>query len=454
MKYVDSGTRDPASALGYWLNSELPTAAALRIQSGFYGGEVSTFLSPALVRLRDTGGPVCILVGSNEQKAVASDVADLADLLGVPRERAGLGVVSYAGAFFHPKVYHLVREDGSACAYVGSANLTSAGVIGRHVEAGVLLDSRDGDDPGILGSICQAIEEWFDRRPEGLYLISGQGDVQALLEAGILRDRPAPRERWEDIGEAKAGTHLVRLKPLFELPSLQLDGEEGVGEGAKVPEELVPEPLYRPVSTRPGLPGYILMAAGLTTPATDEAALTGVPLPSGAVGLVLQLNRDSARHFFQGPGTSNITIPVATLATIRFGEYHGKYVRPRAEFTIRYRYLHDKGTIGPGQATTNIMAYGFDPDEKGHGDVRMLVPAGVKAIAGEVGNLGLKPPGVGDPALLEWPSDSRPEFRLTYLDPASGLAATFRNRLETALAGGHAVGEGATWMMPTDSLPW
>ncbi|MCI0342037.1 MAG: phospholipase D family protein [Planctomycetales bacterium] len=144
MKYLDSGWREPAQALGHWLEVVLQDGdvAEVRWQSGFYAADGLGFLAPTLDRIREEGGRVVALVGSNNGDTLRGDVARLVSLLGIPRPGAHLGVVSFTGAFFHPKTYHLTRRDGSQAAYVGSANLTSAGVGSLHVEAGVLLDTR------------------------------------------------------------------------------------------------------------------------------------------------------------------------------------------------------------------------------------------------------------------------------------------------------------------------
>jgi len=125
MKYLDSGSRDPAEALGHWLEAILRDndVAEIRWQSGFYTADGLGFLAPALERIRDEGGPVVAIVGSNNCDTLRVDVERLLPLLGIPRQRALLGVVSFGGAFFHPKTYHLTRRDGTQAAYVGSANL-------------------------------------------------------------------------------------------------------------------------------------------------------------------------------------------------------------------------------------------------------------------------------------------------------------------------------------------
>src|SRR6185436_16305235 len=99
----------------------------------------------SLRRLATANLPAHVLVGSNDGDTLQADIAQLFALMGLPRTGAQLGVVSYGGAFYHPKTYHLRRDDGSQAAYVGSANLSLAGVGSLHVEAGLIVDTRDGD---------------------------------------------------------------------------------------------------------------------------------------------------------------------------------------------------------------------------------------------------------------------------------------------------------------------
>lgn len=161
-----------------------------------------------------------MLIGSNNGDTLQVDIERLAELLGVPRENADLGVVSVAGAFFHPKVYHFRRYDGSQAAYVGSANLTYAGVGSLHIEAGIILDSRDGDSADTLNSIASAIDDWF-RTPTriGLRVIAARDAVRTLADEGILAAQPLPRAINEG-GGANAGTAppRPRLHVLVPVP--------------------------------------------------------------------------------------------------------------------------------------------------------------------------------------------------------------------------------------------
>lgn len=162
MRYIDSGSRNSNSALGAWLRNELtPDIVELRVQSGFFSVDGLPPLVPTLQRLAAANGPVRILIGSNDGDTLQAHVATLVTLLGLPRSAASLGVVSYAGAYHHPKTFHLRRGDGSEAAYVGSANLTRSGVPSLHVEAGVVLDTRTGDPGLVLGAVASCVDDWF-----------------------------------------------------------------------------------------------------------------------------------------------------------------------------------------------------------------------------------------------------------------------------------------------------
>ena len=53
------------------------------------------------------------------------------------------------------------RNDGSQAAYVGSANLTPAGIGGQNVEAGLIIDTRQGNFPAVLDAVAGSVNSWF-----------------------------------------------------------------------------------------------------------------------------------------------------------------------------------------------------------------------------------------------------------------------------------------------------
>jgi hypothetical protein len=177
-------------------------------------------LAPTLERLRRADGTVTAVVGSNNGDTLESDIERLLELLGIPRTNARLGVVSFGGAFFHPKVYHFTRRDGSQAAYVGSANLTAAGVGSLHVEAGVLLDTRDGDEPPELQRISDSIDRWFGaRRIPGLTVVDSALVLPQLQASGVLAAQPTPRAQNHTGASANNSSPRPRLQPLIAVPA-------------------------------------------------------------------------------------------------------------------------------------------------------------------------------------------------------------------------------------------
>ena len=147
MRYIDNGNGDPRDeALFLWLQTVLTAdVIGIRWQSGFFEASVLGVFVPTLQRLANEDLDAIVLIGSNDGETQASAVHQLVDVLGLPRPNALLGVVSYADGFYHPKTIHLCYEGGREVAYVGSANLTSRGINGLNIEAGIVLDTDQGD---------------------------------------------------------------------------------------------------------------------------------------------------------------------------------------------------------------------------------------------------------------------------------------------------------------------
>ena len=240
MRYTDSGNRSANQALGYWLGEQLATdVTGLRWQSGFFSIDgLSPFVS-TLERLADNDLLVRALIGSNKGETVKGHVAQLVRHLRLPRAGAYLGITSYADSFYHPKIYHLCRTDGSQAAYIGSANLTASGVNARHVEAGLLLDSREGDSLDVLNEIAASVDVWFDGSRSGIEIVERLDDLNALEEAGVLAS--APPERTSSPGGGQGGQNRnqrPRLQPLIQLPSISVSPEDLPG-AVMTPEEVV-----------------------------------------------------------------------------------------------------------------------------------------------------------------------------------------------------------------------
>lgn len=223
MRYIDSGSSDPSQAVGAWLREELtPHVTELRWQTGFFASQALGFFATSLQALAGSDRLTRVVIGSNEPGTLGSDVRHLVDLMGLPREHANLGIVNYGNAYYHPKTYHVTRDDGTQCAYVGSANLTPPALTGSHVEAGLILDTRKGDPQHILDQIAEAVDEWFvETTRVGFHRVSDGTDVERMVGSGLLLAVPVPRPtNATTAGAGPSGTPRSRRGPLIGLPSI------------------------------------------------------------------------------------------------------------------------------------------------------------------------------------------------------------------------------------------
>jgi hypothetical protein len=200
--------------VGAWLNSvDIDSLAGLRIESGFFSADAIGYIAPLLDRLKECSGRVVVVVGSNQKATTARAVDDLRRAAGEDRDGLDIAVVQFANAFFHPKVIHLEFAGQRASCYVGSANLTSAGLSALHVEAGLLLDTNEGDPASVLAEISGSIEAWFDGQRPGVTRVSRETDLSQLVESGLLAS-----EREQSQRTARAIFHsnatTARLRPL------------------------------------------------------------------------------------------------------------------------------------------------------------------------------------------------------------------------------------------------
>jgi hypothetical protein len=238
MRYLDTGGRNPQECLGDWLTRTLQDQGIveLRLQTGYFSLDGASLLIPVLDRFAKTDCATKILIGSNDGCTLKNDIAGLMQIVGIPRANGHLGIVSFAGAYFHPKTYHVRRQDGTEAAFVGSANLTSAGLT-LNVEAGIALDSREGDDPRQLSQIAAAIDAWFNDQRDGLTLVTGIAALNELADRGVLAIAPPPKpaESGKGEGGASSGDTRPRLKPIFSLPPVK---QVSISSGAASPTEV------------------------------------------------------------------------------------------------------------------------------------------------------------------------------------------------------------------------
>lgn len=334
MRYIDTGSRDPKQALGSWLGDVLlgPTSvAALRVQTGFFGSDALGYFESSLQALSQSDGHTRMLVGSNDGLTPRAAVADLLKIAGQPRAGLAIGVVSFQSGFFHPKVFHFERTDGSATAYVGSANLTGSGATSLHVEAGIILDTAQGDPHAVLNSIADAIDAWFTQKRPGLYPVANDTDLDPLVAAGLLGVPAPPRPPRKaktspgGAGQTQAGHSL---KPLVAMPAIQT--------------ALTPKPQGTPAPSPTGQPAPATTATTGPTAAPTSSPTTPTP-PTQAAAVKhwgKTLSDSDAQRKKQGNQRGAITLVQ--------GDYRGQI-----DQTVYFRNdLFAQETWTPGTANT------------------------------------------------------------------------------------------------------
>lgn len=235
MRYLDSGGDAEDQTLGAWLRSILPDLSFLRWQTGYFSADGLGLLLPVLGAVPSAS----LVIGSNQKATSGPDVERLVIALGLPRAGVRLGVAACEGtALFHPKVFHVLRGDGSQAAFVGSANLGFPGVAGANVEAGVALDTRDGDPLRELDRISASIDAWFGR--QGVFPVPDATAVTDLVARGVLAEQRPPRPRADQERDAAGvGAPRIRRRPLIAMPAVpglpggRADGGPDGGPGGR-----------------------------------------------------------------------------------------------------------------------------------------------------------------------------------------------------------------------------
>lgn len=214
-QYIDSGSGDPAQAIGTWLDEQVVNGIrGFRGQFGYFAfGALENYVG-VLRETAEAGNPVHLVLGSNEGSLLASDLQNTWSVV-EGTTNASLTVVSYRNAFFHPKTIHITRTDTSTTALVGSGNLTEKG-LGVHVEAALILDTDKGDNMTTIQEIADAAERWHTLTQPSIFPIRSQQDIDDLLTANIIAVLPPPRPVRPTVGT----TSGQRTQPLASRPVL------------------------------------------------------------------------------------------------------------------------------------------------------------------------------------------------------------------------------------------
>ena len=240
MRYIDNGAGNRAEvALLPLLQGLLTTdVVGLRWQSGYFDARVLGVFGSALQRLAQEDLNTAVLVGSNKRQTSAPSIHLLTHLLALPRSNAHLGVVSYADGLYHPKTVHLSYSSGREVAYVGSANLTSPGLNGLNIEAGIVLDTDEGDSARVLRDIRCTIDEWFRTCPDGLFQVKEREDVGQLEEKGILATEatePQPNRPRNGADVDLSRRHARHVLPAAPTPGTDQDDRVEATPSAEYP---------------------------------------------------------------------------------------------------------------------------------------------------------------------------------------------------------------------------
>lgn len=450
MKYLDTGSRHETDTLGNWFRTVLAEEIVeLRIQTGFFSIEGIGILLPTLEKITKKNYPVKILIGSNDASTLRDDVAELVQILNIPKDSVQVGIVSFRDGYFHPKTFHVRRKDGTEAAFVGSANLTPQG-LALHVEAGITLDTRESDDQHHLSQIATAIDCWFLEKRTGMTLVTGLPILDDLVKKGVLSLTPPPRATSSNEKDTTSDkVALPRLKRLFTLPKFNRtsQSQSTVSSPVAVTAALPIAPVTNQQSApKTGFPSYFLFDTAATTPTSGINALSGTQLPGNAAGIIITISKDGARHFSGKTGTANITIPLPTVMSLRFG-IGGKKNRPWAEFNIRARYIGHGGTISTQPSPTSVQAYGYTKGETSSENIRLgVLVAAISDIVQQIDKNGWNKPKAGDLALLEWPTTANPVFLLTFIEKSSALYSTASVLYNNAKTAKQLVGKSACWL--------
>ncbi len=453
MRYLDSGWRAAAETLAGWLSANLDgRVSEFRFQSGYFSPEPIR-LVPAVLNNIAQHGRVHAIIGSNDRTTLGADIHTLNAALSMPNPRAQLRIVSFGSGLYHPKTYHVLRRDGSQAAYVGSANLTGPGST-TNIEAGISLDSSDGDDPLVLGRVSDSVDAWLAKTPaDGVHAIGGSADVDALVLRGVLAAvRPAGPPPAPIGGGGDGGGQQPpgpSLRALVRIPAGPLGPATGGGRGPLVGVVQGAGIVAYPM-------GVLFNGPHPTAASRDARALTGAAIPGNAVGLVYGVHNAIVRKTFGTEGgTSDLNLPLEVLPLFLFG-IAGANAQPRADFAFHARYLDRRGreprNVNRQSGRTNITYVGVGPIaglQPGHRDLRMLIPAPAKRLASEIRSSGHTLPGLGDFVLLELPTPTVPTVRLSVLDPSSRLHRTVRDLTATTPNVGH----GNAWWLPAGISP-
>ena len=185
-KYICSSSEKKTDHVRYWLEKNLaPNAQQFLAQSGYFSfAAIEPFIS-TLNSILKAGNSIRLVLGSNGGSLGTEDAKAIFKIL-KGKTNCSLTIIALGNAEFHPKCYVITRNDGSKTAMVGSQNFTFPGTA-KNYEAGLILDTSDGDAPSIIDQISDSIDKWHTAQEvDGAFQIYTMKDLDDLKQSKII----------------------------------------------------------------------------------------------------------------------------------------------------------------------------------------------------------------------------------------------------------------------------
>lgn len=276
VRYVDNVLNGSDDTLGAWLIPRLDAAELVAIRTGFLSLPAVDACLSGLKALLERGGTLEIVTGGDGEQADPDALRRLLELTS-DHETACVRVV--IGAEFHnAKTYYVRYPDQRAEAWVGSANLTHAGLHSNH-EAAVTLDTTE-DDPKAVTAVVDAIQAY--QNGHGTVRLTDNVIRQLTpqpLTAGQGTSRTAavnPTVFWEeilqptmDVVDNAASHHPQNPDHLPTLPTGLTDLDTVLGGGLRSGSVTV-------IASRPSVGRTTLLLDIVRHAAIEQAVLTAV----------------------------------------------------------------------------------------------------------------------------------------------------------------------------------
>lgn len=413
VRYLDSGSRDPADTLYTWLDQVLPDATYFGCQTGYFAYDGIFPLEPHFVNLLNRPGALRLVVGANKSSLREVDLEDVLDLFDkAPSNHAkSLFVAAADDVLMHPKTFYVEKADGSKHALIGSANLTHSG-LSRNIEAALAVDSMN-DPAAPFQDIRAAIEKWHLTPGANAHAVT-RTTLSQLVADGILDQPRPPRSPQSPKFRQNRAKTFPGLGAILKLPRKK----RAIAPPTPVKQPKAPVPV--PIGT-------------LGT------------LPNGAVGIIKRLTGLDTKGFNGGAGTLYIALPTVLAAHLPMTPF-GQNNEPRTDVSVDARIDTVPGeVIRSGSSPTNITHVGAGTSATSHRDLRFNYLTAVKRGIEEVASTyGVSAPDEGDLVAIEFLAGVR--VRVTFVTESSAIASL------TPLLDQH--GNSWGWLPPSLIAPW